>query len=922
MRDSLRHNHIRYLRVFLGMIVMTIVLPGLKAQDIHPYLQAPSDTSIRITWKTDSNPESLVYYGTDSLDLSGVAEGTCQVMSDVGYDENYFYHEVRLTGLTAGQYYYYRVVTGTEQSAIYRFRSQPETGDTEGKYRFLVFGDHQVKSDDRYERLLIAARNKVLEKYGGPVEEHVHLVVNDGDQVDLGNLDHYEFVHFGPSSVLSGNLPIMTTVGNHETYGSLGISSYYQHFFYDDLGYKGISSPGNEDYYSYQVKDAVFLHLSSEHPNEVQVAWVQQIVDSVKTDPDVNWLISVAHRPIQAEQFVGDISTYIRDRIVPILAETEKSTLLITGHHHLYARGQVRDSPIYHIISGGGSWDQFWGQSTEKDFDDVQKTIDYWTYQIVTLDASAREMVVESYAIGGPKLGFTLDNILIDSFYRKFPAIRPGTPELNESPQDSITLPYTFSSSPYETSTEEPYNSVQFQIAADSAFTDTKIDLIRDFENLYGTTGTPDFLPVDIHDTVDIFKYTIRRNGLPDGTYFVRVRHRDRNITWSEWSDPVEFRVRGSAGGFTNISTSAGLYRPITPFEVSYEFGPGNTTDWIGAYRMGETPGTTPSSAWQYVTGSNGSVQLSVPESGKYFIAFFENDGYVEIADRLSIYIASEPELTLNKSGYDVHEEIIVGYSGAPALENDWIGIYRVGDTPGSVSSTLWDYTTGSSGQVGFAQGLNAGYYFVNYFLDNIYVEAGQRQLFSVGTDLAEVEAQNASVLRGDSVVITYDNAPGTAKDWIGIFRQNVPPGTAPMVDRIYLDGSIFGSVIFTSELDTGSYYAAMYIDDSYDRISNKAGFSVVSDPLVVTRSPGSSFHLYPNPTSGNLKIMFSEIPEGDAVLRIMNVQGAVVYEERILSKGFSQTLDLDLSALLPGIFFLHFESGVKRETGKFILEN
>ena len=37
------------------------------------------------------------------------------------------------------------------------------------------------------------------------------------------------------------------------------------HYFYDDLGYKGIVSPGGENYYSYQQKNLLFIHLSSEH---------------------------------------------------------------------------------------------------------------------------------------------------------------------------------------------------------------------------------------------------------------------------------------------------------------------------------------------------------------------------------------------------------------------------------------------------------------------------------------------------------------------------------------------------------------------------------------------------------------------------------------------------------------------------------
>ena len=485
-------HYVQYINLRIGacLALLSILFLDAGAQEIKPYLQSPSENSIWITWKTDANTESKILYGQDSTNLDLMATGDCQVLSDNGYDQNYFYHSVGLKDLETNQFYYYRAVTGNLHSSICKFLTQPSAGSKEGAFRFLVFGDHQVKGSDRYERLLIAAKEKILEKYGGPIEEHVNLIINDGDQVDLGTLDQYEHVHFGPSAILSGNVPIMTTVGNHETYGSLGLKAYYDHFFYDELGYKGIASPGVENYYSYQQKNIVFVHLSSEHPTDEQVTWVQQIVDSVKSDPEVDWLISVAHRPIQAEQFVGDISQYIRDRIIPVLAETEKSALFISGHHHLYARGQVRDYPMYHIISGGGSWDQFWGQSVEKDFDDVQKTIDFWTYQIVTIDGPSNKMVVESYAIGSPKLGFSLDNVLIDSFYRKFPATIPGTPAITNSPADSVTLPYTWVSSPYDPGASEPYNSAQFQIASDPSFFNPEIDLIRDFENLYGTTGT------------------------------------------------------------------------------------------------------------------------------------------------------------------------------------------------------------------------------------------------------------------------------------------------------------------------------------------------------------------------------------------------------------------------------------------------
>ena len=893
---------------------------NIYGQIVGPYLQTPTDTSVWITWKTDSVAETLVFYGTDSLNLMNSVTGDCQVLSDVGYDSNYYYHSVHLTGLQTDQFYYYQVKSGTLLSDIYRFKSQPSPGSFPGTYRFLIFGDHQVKADDRYERLLIAAREKVKEKYGGTVEENINLILNDGDQVDAGTLDMYENVHLKPSSVLSGNIPFMTTVGNHETYGSLGISAYYDHFFYDGIGYKGIISPGGENYYSYQEKNIVFIHLSSEHTTDEQVLWVQQIIDSVKTDPGVDWVVSIGHRPIQAEQFVGDISEYIRTRIIPILAQTEKSALFIGGHHHLYARGQVRDYPIYHIISGGGSWDQYWGQSIEKDFDDVQKTIDFWTYQIVTTNTEENEMIVESYAIGSPKLGFTLNNILIDSFYRKFPATPPLKPSIVTVPEDSMSLPFTFESSAYSSEISEPYNSVQFQISSDGDRSTPVVDLIRDYEDLYGTTGDPTYLPVDINKEVDIFKYTIKKNGLPNGTYYIQMRHRDRNITWSEWSDAVEFKIKGSTGGFITLSTTKTIFSPNEDIPVSYYFGPGNVKDWIGIFKYGDIPGSVASTDWAYVDGISGTVNLNVSQPGQYFIAFFEDDGYDELTDRISVFITSSPVLSLNKAGYSSGEEIQVTYSNAPALANDWIGIYRENDTPGITGSTEWSYTSGNSGTVSF-QGLQAGYYFVNYFLLDGYTEVSERIIFSVGSDLAEINCDKMIYQKGESITILFENGPGTETDWIGIFRQNAPPGTAPLVDRKYIPYLRSGSVSFNLSLDPGQYYVAMFINNSTVRISRKAGFSIEPGTSAMKiKSPSDEIFIFPSPSTGRITISGREFHNNNLLIQIYDITGSVIKEKQVEVFSSSFSTIIDLSGNDPGLYLVYLKSGDRVVVRELIL--
>ena len=765
--------HLNYLSIGYFAILYTVLAgygSSCYSQEIILYLQSPTDKSIWVSWKTGSGTETIVKTGTDSLNLNQTFTGSYQKLEDPGYNGNYFYHSVQLTGLQPSSFYYYKAITGAVGSKTYRFKTQPVNGNKTGHFRFLIIGDNQIANRDGFERLMAAAKDKVFQKYGGSIEEKINLIMNVGDQVDEGNLFQYENVHFGKSRLLSPNLPIMTAVGNHETYGAMGLEAYYPHFFYDKLHYKGIVSPGSENYYSFQAGRVVFAVLSSEHPNNDQVRWVQQLIDSVKVDKDVDWLISVAHRPIQAEQYIDDISPYIKNQVVPILTQSPKSVMLITGHHHLYARGQLRDFPMYHIISGAASWDQFWGQSVEKDYDNVQKTIDFWAYQIVDIDLEKQEMQVESYAIGSPKLGFTMNNVLIDSFHRTFGNPIPWQPKIVTEVPDTIQLPFTFESSEFQTKSGEELNSTQFQVSANEEFVNPDKDIIRDFENLYGTTGNPGFLPVDINKNINLLEYKIKPYGLSNGRYFIRVRHRDKNLEWSAWSNKKPFVITKSTEGKPEVSTAKTYYDPNEPIKVLFKNGPNNPKDWIGIYKKGDTPGGGQNSTdWKYTNASFGAVTLQVTDGGEYFIALFADDGYTEISDRIWVYSTSVPVTTASKPGFDVNEKIVINYSNAPSFNNDWIGIYKLNDIPGIVGSTTWKYVSGQTGSVTFGS-LPKGYYFANYFLLNGYDEPGNRVYFSVESNTVSAEYN----LTFETITIYPSPTYGKLNIDINNFKENI----------------------------------------------------------------------------------------------------------------------------------------------------
>jgi hypothetical protein len=862
-----------------ALFALALMAAG-SVQAQTPYLQCATPTSIWVTWQTTAGTDSTVYYGSSAGSLTNTA--TAPAANTKSLATNYLWHSVNLTGLTPDTFYYYKVQTGATASATYRFRTQPAYGTHTGHYRVLVAGDNQIQSPTRWRSLMTAARTKLEALYGVPLEQCVNLLVTDGDQVDNGTIAEYQNTHFGMVNVVAPNIPVQTSIGNHEGYTDTSYTLYSGHFRYDSMTYGGITSPKPWLYYAYQVANIVFIHMDSEsaETNSTQQNWVQSVVNAANADANVDFIVSVQHRPYTVELYVGDTSPWIHDTIMPILAASPKSVLNFAGHHHMYARGQTKNYPIYHMIAGGSAWDEYWGQSTQQDMDDVQTTICNWTWQLLDFDLDARKMTVTSYSEGGPLLGpaySTSKNTvgfytskLVDTFHRQLGIAVPNAPSLTVSAPGTISLPYTFHSTDFSTpAAGETLNTTEFQVSTNSAFTTVTKDVVRDVENYYLDTGSPNYVPVNQNLNVNIKDYTIPTGGLPNGSYYARVRHRDTNVAWSPWSAAVPFTISGSVAGTTSLAIDKSIYAPTNPVVVTanYKFGPGLATDWVGIYKKGQTPGTgtgtVASTVWSYVntTGGNtlstGTLSLSKNLTNKteYFAAFFTNDGYTEVAPRVPFYVGLTPTLAVSQAAYPSGGTASITYSNAPGVNgSDWIGCYKVGQAPGGPASTVWHYlSTGAAGTMTFDfTGLPDGYYFANYFVNGGYTTIGNTVAFAVGSNISTATISKNALAYGEAFSVTYSNGPGNLKDYIGVFFANATPGGPAPGDKlqyyIYPDtlGSANATVNITTPLPSGSYKAALLINDSYSAASNYVTFTI-SDPrpFVVQPTPVTSNGLH-----------------------------------------------------------------------------
>ncbi|NUO03507.1 MAG: T9SS type A sorting domain-containing protein, partial [Saprospiraceae bacterium] len=166
---------------------------------------------------------------------------------------------------------------------------------------------------------------------------------------------------------------------------------------------------------------------------------------------------------------------------------------------------------------------------------------DVWTYQIMDIDLDAGTMDVECYSIGNQE--YVLENVLIDQFHRYFGKQKPAQPQLLPLADSLVTLPHTFEGSVYFSPEGELYNATEFELAG--ATGDFENDLIltvkRDFEDYFQIENAAYWSPINQQEGVDIFKFSVDSTQVFQGKNWLRVRYRDRNLEWSDWSEPLAF---------------------------------------------------------------------------------------------------------------------------------------------------------------------------------------------------------------------------------------------------------------------------------------------------------------------------------------------------------------------------------------------
>ncbi|UKK51672.1 glycosyl hydrolase 115 family protein [Prevotella sp. E13-17] len=717
-------------------IRLTVTPIEVPAEMTAPYLNQATDHSIQVCWKTKAiNNNSIVKYGTDANHLDKQVSSSARQIAT-----SYYWYNAQIEGLSPNTVYYYQVICGEKSSEIHHFRTMPEPTSLK-PFRILMIGDHQRNERSDYEWLIRMAARKAQQKWGKEnLEDNVSMIMNVGDQVDSGSIRQYEFTHLYKSREVMSKLPIMTCVGNHELFKDPELKLYDGHYAsYGNMDYQGIKSY-TAFYYAYQAGPVLFIVLNTDGVSEQQKQWAKRVVEAADKDASVRFIISVQHRPLYAEQWASDTNPWMTNEIMPILSSSKKHVLNCAGHHHLYARGQMQEWPVYHMITGGGvgtsaqDYEQLWGKTPDnRNRDEVQKTIDQWTYQLMEFNPSNDEVTIETYSIGNSRLA--LDNVLIDRFSRKLSQTdKPATPSLYLSSTE-VTLPATIQ----QQATVEGLHSSEYQIARDAKFTDIVYQRTLLFEDYYDVDNT--FMPKNVRNGQPVTTLELTKKDLPSGHFFMRCRNRSMNLDWSDYSESKVIDVSGSTA--PQLILDNPKYEPGATININYQNAPVGTQAWIGIYLKGQQPGPgTPSYAWQYTTNNNGTIQFNIKDVNDYYAVLFADNGYTEISPRVTFSVKNAIEgLTLAKGNVTIivpEEECSQVKLAVEALQRDFEKVLgfrpEIASTAGQTSGV--ELLVANMSTKGVEQLLPEAKETDGYESHRVYADADNHRIVMQGADM------------------------------------------------------------------------------------------------------------------------------------------------------------------------------------------
>lgn len=525
---------------YLGGYGHIVGVPKTRQLFLTPYMQNPSPTTVFISWHDTLDTGTKVEFGTTST-LGQTTNGSSELISGA-----YRWHTVELGGLKPNQEYFYKVVSGSGSSSIYNFKTQPDESYT-GKIRFLLLSDTHNSDTTMAVKVIKEAKKKIQTLYGNDIHNKVNAVLHSGDLVVSGNvITQWTDQFFAPMSPISPSIPFLTVTGNHEGEHS----NYYKYMKLDNIS--GYPPPNSftEKFWATIIANTMFIGLNTNLTGAavtMQTLWLDSKLAEAENNPKIDFVFLIGHHMSVTELWGEGItydggSGFITNQVFPILKKYSKVIQYSYGHTHGFERGTVESQSTtprtdFRMVCGGGGGGAIdrWGSYKNQDFPSVHIALDDFFYQIIEIDIANKTFESSMYSLGNASK--TRNNELRDRWYVKVNQAAPTKPIASAPSVDASKVVFNTSKI-----SGDSLMTVRIQISESSDFNKTAVDTMVHWKNIYKVDSG--FNPIDLNNGFDLTKLTFNTSKLAGSKqYFYKVKYRDHNLKWSEWSNTVSFNT-------------------------------------------------------------------------------------------------------------------------------------------------------------------------------------------------------------------------------------------------------------------------------------------------------------------------------------------------------------------------------------------
>jgi len=257
-------------------------------------------------------------------------------------------YEVHIDNLKPATTYYYAVFDGTRLlaggDAEHRFQTHPEVG-TKSPFRFWVVGDSGT-GDAAQKAAYEGIKTELQKPDAKPLDFYLHV----GDMAYPKGTDReFQTKFFDIYQPTLRQVVCWASMGNHEGATSKGISGigpYFDAYVCPTQAEAGGVPSATEAYYSFDYGHAHFVCLDSHDLDRsetgVMVQWMRADLERTKQD----WLIAFWHHPPYTKgSHDSDKEKQLiemRSLVMPVL-ESCGIDLVLTGHSHIYERSMLID---------------------------------------------------------------------------------------------------------------------------------------------------------------------------------------------------------------------------------------------------------------------------------------------------------------------------------------------------------------------------------------------------------------------------------------------------------------------------------------------------------------------------------------------------------------------------------------------------